>query len=177
MRGAKLWPAAIVGVLGVTVLANFVILWAARDRNAAVVEPDYYRKALAWDTTLAQRRVNAALGWRIEAALLDADSNGVTVRVRLRDQAGDPLAGAGVHLEAIHNAAAADPVRTMLVEHARGWYEARLPLRHQGLWELRFEVVRGDQRFTASLRRDTEAPPPEGFAAEDEATTASEAAR
>jgi nitrogen fixation protein FixH len=163
MRGARMWPMAIAGVLGATVLANFVILWAARDRNAAVVEPDYYRKAIAWDTTLAQRRVNDTLGWRIEAALLDPDAAGATVCVRIENRDGAPLAGAGVHLEAIHNAAAADPVRAMLVEHAPGWYQGQLPLRHRGLWELRFEVMRGEERFTASLRRDTEAPPPAGF--------------
>ena len=65
-RKGALWPIAIAGVLGGTVAANAFILVEANRGNVAI-EPDYYRKAVAWDSTLAQAGRNAQLAWRITA--------------------------------------------------------------------------------------------------------------
>ncbi len=51
MKGDRLWPAALVGVLAVTILANVGLLWFAGRGDGAGVEPDYYRRALAWAST------------------------------------------------------------------------------------------------------------------------------
>lgn len=155
MNAAKLWPIAIAGVLAVTVAANAVLLYEANDREAATVEPDYYRKAVAWDSTLAQRARGAALGWRIDASLGAIARDGAPLTVRLTDPRGLPVAGAAIAVEAIHNLAASQPVHAALLPAPNGEYAARLPLAHAGLWELRFTVTRGAERFTASLRRDT----------------------
>jgi nitrogen fixation protein FixH len=155
MNAAKLWPIAIVGVLAVTVAANAVLLYEANDREAATVEPDYYRKAVAWDSTLAQRARDAALGWRIDARLGAIARDGAPLIVRLTDARGLPVAGAAIEVVAIHNIEASRPARAAMRPAPDGAYEARLPLSHAGLWELRFTVTRGAERFTASLRRDT----------------------
>ncbi len=168
MSPARLWPIAIVAVLIVTVAANAVLLYEASDREAAAVEPDYYRRALAWDSTLAQERRNASLGWRLAAELGTPGPEGTPLLVRLADMRGFPVARAEVTVEAIHNRAATQPVRATLrpveqgaegahgAEGADGAYAAALPLAHRGLWELRFVVRRGGERFTASLRREAE---------------------
>lgn len=155
MQAGKWWPLALAGVLGVTVAANVFLLYAANDRNAAVVEPDYYRKAVAWDSTAAQSAENETLGWRLDAAILPlaADGGGrVQVRVVARD--GAPLAGAGVALTAIHNLDAAHRPQAGTVLDADGAGVLELPLRHAGLWELRFRVTHGAAQFTADLRRE-----------------------
>ncbi len=153
MNAAKLWPVAIVGVLVVTVAANGVLLLAANDRRAASIEPDYYRKAVAYDSTIAQEHRDAELGWRLDAALAPA-RDGATARVQLSDASGAALAGATVRVEAIHNADPGHPVRAELVARSPGEYQGALRLRHRGLWELRFEVTHGAERFTADLRRE-----------------------
>jgi len=155
MRPGQWWPLALAAVLGVTVAANVFLLYAANDRNAAVVEPDYYRKAVAWDSTAAQSAENDALGWRLDAAILPlaADGTGM-VQVRLAREDGTPVTGARVACTAIHNLDAAHRPRAEIVLDASGAGTLELPLRHAGLWELRFSVTHGDERFTASLRRE-----------------------
>lgn len=150
---ARAWPLAIAGVLGVTVIANGYLIYQANDRDAAVVEPDYYRKALAWDSTLAERRHDADLGWRIEASIGPV-GRGADVRARLTDRDGRAIEGASVVVHAIHNLDAGHPVVATLPDAGDGLYVARLPLRFAGLWELRFAVTRRGEHFTADARCD-----------------------
>jgi nitrogen fixation protein FixH len=157
MRAARLWPIAIVAVLGLTVAANVLVFWAARDRNAAAVEPDYYRKAVRWDSTMAEDRRSAALGWRAEAGLGAVTRAGAPLAVRLTGPDGAPLDGATVGVTAIHNLDARRHVAARLEPLGGGVYRARLPLRRSGLWELRLEAVRGRDLFRVTLRRDAPA--------------------
>ena len=154
MRAAKLWPLAVVAVLAVTIGANVVIYLLARDPGAAVVERDYYRRAVAWDSTMADERHSAELGWRLEAELGALGAGGAPLTVRLADRDGAPLSGAAVRVEAVHNLDAGRPVTAELAPAGAGRYTARLPLRHAGLWELRFTATRGGERFAQSLRRE-----------------------
>ncbi len=156
MKKGAWWPIAAGGVLAATVAANGVLLYQANGRDAAVVEPDYYRRAVRWDSTLAERQRDAALGWRLDAALgaLEPDG-GASLAVRLADRDGRPIEGAAVRVTAISNLDAAHAVRATLAGGPGGAYAARLPLARRGLWELRFDVARGGERFSAALRRDT----------------------
>lgn len=153
------WPIGIAAVLLLTMGANAGVYWAANDSNAAAVEPDYYRKAVEWDSTLAQAARNRALGWSADALLGAAATDGTReVSLTLRDAGGRPVSGAALAVTAIHNSAAARRVEGAGVTDAAGSARLRLPLRHGGLWELRLTATRGPERFTAVLRRETPAP-------------------
>lgn len=155
MSLARLWPIAIVGVLALTVGANAWILYEAnRDPNAAALESDYYRKAVAFDSTLAQARRDSVLGWRLEVTPGVFDPAGTPLTVALDDRDGYPLAGAQVGVVAIHNLDGGREVTGGGVTGADGRVTARLPLHHTGLWELRFDARHGADRFTADVRRD-----------------------
>jgi len=155
MRASWVWPAAVVVVLAVTIGANIYILIAANDPNAMVVEPDYYRKAVAWDSTLALRERSAELGWTADATLgpLTADGHS-RIELTLTDHDGTPLDGARVEVTAIHNREAARRPRQVLDPVGPGRYAATFPLRHIGRWELRVVAVRDTATFTTSLRRE-----------------------
>ena len=158
MNGARAWPFAVVAVLAVTVAANGVMMLVVNGREAAVVEPDYYRKALAWDSTLAQRARDQALGWRLDARLAPLAADGrARLEVRLAGRDGAPIVDARVGVVAVHNREARAP-RAATLAPVAGGYAAELPLARAGLWELRFDVRRGGERFTATLRREA-APP------------------
>ncbi|HEY3215970.1 MAG TPA: FixH family protein [Candidatus Eisenbacteria bacterium] len=159
MRGGAGWPLAVAAVLAATVIANAFLFIAAQDRNAAVVEPDYYRKAVEWDSTQAQERHNGELGWRLDAELGPGAGGRVPLRVRLIDPDGRPLDGATGWVTAIHNAEAGNPVTAALARAPGGGYRATLRLHRGGLWELRFVIQRDAERFTATLRREIEPPP------------------
>jgi nitrogen fixation protein FixH len=155
MNPARLWPLGIVGVLALTVGANAWILYEAnRDPNASVVEPDYYRKAVAYDSTLAQERHDAALGWQLTATTGGLDPAGTPVAVALVDRAGRPLAGAVVTLAAIHNLGAGRVIAARLVTGSDGRGSVRVALDRAGLWELRFDVRLSAEHFTTELRCD-----------------------
>ncbi len=153
MKPATLWPAAVIGALVVTVVANVVLLMAANDSRHAAVEPNYYQKAVAWDSTMAQEGRNEALGWNVDATL-ERMAEEALVRARFADRTAAPLAGARVVVEGIHNLDSERRIRGELQETAPGVYEAMLPMRRAGLWELRFTVDRRGEHFTAELRRE-----------------------
>jgi nitrogen fixation protein FixH len=158
VKPAALWPLAVVAALVVTVGANVAILVLASDSRHLAVEPDYYRKALAWDSTQALQTESRALGWRLSADLAPAAA-GALLRVVLADSTGAALPGAALRVEAIHNLDPNRRVHGLLAPVAPGVYEATLPLRHRGLWELRFDATRGADRFLVSVRRDLSVAP------------------
>jgi len=153
VKPATLWPLAVIGALVVTVAANMVLLFAANDPRHAVVEPDYYRKAVAWDSTMAQEARDDSLGWSISADLAPA-AGGALVHARVVDRHAVPVSGARISVVGIHNLDAGNPIAGGLSETAPGEYAASLPLRRTGLWELRFRVEYRSDRFTADLRRE-----------------------
>ncbi|MBI5836876.1 MAG: FixH family protein [Candidatus Eisenbacteria bacterium] len=154
MNAARLWPAAI--VVALLALVGFYA-WAYRvadEPNGAVVEPDYYHKSLGWDSTQALRAGSERLGWTLDARPGPlGDDGSAELAVTLLDRDGRPVRGAHVSLEAIHNLDASRHVRVVL-GGTGGGYAARVPFRHPGMWELRFEASRGAERFVTSLRRD-----------------------
>ena len=151
-----LWPVAIVGVLALTVGANIWVMIVARDPHAAAIEPDYYNKAVAWDSTLAEQHRSERLGWTADADILDASPTGATVRVVLRDRARQPIVGARVSIEAIHNLQADERITATLGEAGKGEYSARMPLCRPGQWELRIDATQGRDRWVTSVRREAQ---------------------
>jgi hypothetical protein len=148
------WPWIVIALLVATAAGQGVILYAATHDRAMAIEPDYYRKAVAWDAQMALDSAGRRLGWTAAAAIGAVDESGADVTVRLADSAGAPLPRARLRVTAIHNLDGARHVEGTLVERADGSYAARLPLHRAGLWEVRVDALRGRDHFTTSLRTD-----------------------
>jgi nitrogen fixation protein FixH len=157
MKPGQLWPAAMIAVLALTVIANFAVLRLAHDPDAAIVEPDAYPKAVAWDSTAARRDASDALGWTAVATIGAIEGAGeaarAAVRVIIVDHDGLPIDGARVTVEAIHNREIRRP-SAALAARGDGAYEASMPLPRAGLWELRVHADRAAAHFTTSVRAD-----------------------
>lgn len=153
-RGAA-WPWIIGGALALHVIVSLVVVFVATSDPSYAVEEDYYQKALAWDERRAQDHANAVLGWSFEVSALPPEQPGnqPEVEAMILDASGAPLNGAVVSIEAFHNTHSGDIIRGTLTESGDGIYSARLPLRDNGRWELRFVVQRGSDRFTFSETR------------------------
>jgi nitrogen fixation protein FixH len=146
------WPVLIALSLAFTVGVNVVMLFAAgSDPNGTVVEPDYYRKAVEWDRTMARRAASASLGWSATAELGAAQATSRDLRVVLRDSAAAPITDAEVSATLIHNREASTPVAVTL-RAADGAYVGAGALAHGGQWEVRVVARRGTARFETSLR-------------------------
>jgi len=152
MKRSTRWPLGIAGVLLATVVANIALYYVAGSDPSFVIEPNYYAKAIAWDSTMAQSAMNQKLGWHLAPSLAAYTMrDGAELSVRLTDSTGAPIDDATVKVAALYNARAATVVESTLhLDHAS--YVAHLPVSHRGQWELRFDVTRAGQRFTATER-------------------------
>lgn len=147
------WPVGIILVLALSVGSNIWVMFIARNDPAFAVEPDYYRKAVAWDTHMAQERANADLGWHASATLaLATPGSPGRLDLTLRDGGGQPVSGARLTVEALHNARASQRYEATFAERSPGEYEASLDAHRPGEWEVRLTAVRGTQRYTEVLR-------------------------
>jgi nitrogen fixation protein FixH len=149
------WPVLVTLALFFTVGANVVMLFAARgDPNGTVVEPDYYRKAVEWDRTMARQSASDALMWTASADISASANASREVRVVLRDSAGVAVPDADVRVTLIHNAEAAKLVDGALTVQPNGDYTGMLLAPHAGRWEVRVTARRGEERFLATLHAE-----------------------
>lgn len=152
MKRATLWPAGIV-LFFAGLMALYAYLYhVAGDPAALVVEPDYYQKGLHFDSTIAQEKRNEALGWSVVPELTPLPGGNARLRATLTDRAGRTLPGATVRVVAVHNLIANRPDSAKLADDGGGRYDATLAMPRAGMWELRFDVVRGADTFTADER-------------------------
>jgi nitrogen fixation protein FixH len=155
LRRDRVWPAIIVtALLGNVTLGIVLMRVAAADPHFAV-EPDYYRRAVGWDTTQAQARQARALGWQVAPALGPVGGGEVALTLVLTDAAGAALDGASVSVEARAVAHANEPlVANLLPTGEPGTYAADLAVAREGLWEVRVVAIRGEDQLTTQLRLD-----------------------
>ena len=156
MKPGALWPWVIGGALVLHVVVSLGVVFFATSDASYAVEEDYYQKAINWDEKRAQDRTNDELGWSLTFAAAPPVTPGEKpgIDVHLADAAGEPLAGARVALETFHKARSEDIIRmTIDPSDEAGLYKASPPMRHNGLWELRFTVELGNDRFTHTETR------------------------
>jgi len=154
MKRGTMWPIAIGAVLLATVSANIVLYYVAGNDPSFVIEPNYYAKAVAWDSTMAQSALNQRLGWHLSPAMGSyTPRDGAALTVTLTDSVGSAIDDATIKVAAVYNARAGTILESTL-HRDRMAYVTRLPVSHGGQWELRFDVTRGGTHFTSTERLD-----------------------
>lgn len=155
IRKDRIWPVAIVTVLTAYVAFGLIAARIATNDPNFAVEPDYYRKAVMWDSTLAESRRSEALRWRL-IPVLGPVKNGApsTLALDVRDSAGAIVKGAHVSVEARQIAYAENVTSATFGERGDGDYAAQMSLGRPGLWEFRILATRGTDRYETTLRMD-----------------------
>jgi nitrogen fixation protein FixH len=148
---AWFWPIAIIVLLSVHATAMLVVVFIATRDPSFAVEPNSYKRAVAWDSSQARRRASDQLGW--SASIQTSDRVDLLGRrritCRITDKDGVPVAAATVTLEVFHHARAADRVQVGLSPEENGTYSAELPMKRAGTWEFRIAARRGGELFTS----------------------------
>lgn len=140
---AIVWPGMVLGLLGLQVVMCVVAITLATRDPSVAVEPDYYQKALHWDDSQAAKARQAALGWAINVEQGATNEMGeTTLRLRLTDKAGQPLAAASVSGEFFHRARANTRASFSANQIELGLYESKLRLGRPGMWEFRVTATR-----------------------------------
>lgn len=143
------WPVFVVALLLINiVIASFAIYYASTDKTFAV-EPDYYRKAMNWDSYAAMRDASVKLGWRLTPRVEPAPDASRKPRfvLEVKDQMGKPVSDVQFRGLAFHHARAADRLDLALANSGNGVYECEAALNRPGLWEVRLIASRGRDIF------------------------------
>ena len=146
------WPWFVAVLLAATAVAQGIMLYAATHDPTFSIEPDYYRKAVAWDSVMARERASAALGWSAAATMVPAGGDAATLRLTIADRTGAPVTGAAATAVLVNNLDGNAHLRVSLTESSAGAYSAALGKRRSGLWEVRLDARRGDSRYVPTLR-------------------------
>jgi hypothetical protein len=152
MNAARRWPIALGLVLALTIGANVLVYHLATRRDALAMEPDYYRKAVAWDSTQAVAARSRALGWRLTATLAGSATGPARFVATLSDRAGAAVAGARVRVEIFAVARADERRDTVLAEVEPGRYALALPAVPAEWHEVRLSADRASERYVQRLR-------------------------
>lgn len=158
MNAARWWPAVLAAVLAITVVANVALYWKANHDPSFAVEPDYYQRAVDWDSTVARRQRSAALGWRVTVRLAPPKSGRTTLGVGLSSADGVALDSLVVRAEASFNARGAEVFAVRLLPVGPGRYAAQIPSTEQGLWRVDLTAVRGADAFSGRFTVDNQTP-------------------
>lgn len=152
----RAWPMGLATVLGLTVAGNLWVMRVASADPSFAIEPDYYRKAVEWDSTVARDQRSTALGWRLRVVDMRITAEGAArLTVELLDRRGAPIDDAMMTVAATHNARADRVVSATLVPDGGGHYLADLAGARPGIWELRLGATRGAEQYSVRLRHDT----------------------
>ena len=150
---ARRWPLIVIGLLAAQATGLAVMITIAVSDPSVGVEPDYYEKAVAWDSSVAADRAAKNLGW--DAALnmgpLTAADRELHVNISGKDARG--IDEARVHVELFHQARSGHRLEADLTGLGAGGYATRLPITRPGLWEVRITVRQGPNlaAFTKTL--------------------------
>lgn len=153
-KSGRLWAFVPAAILASLIGFQVWLVGGALSDPSFAVEDDYYAKAVSWDAKMAQDKENARLGWRADVLFATAQPGQARVTLRLLDAKNRALPGAHVEVEAFSIARSTHVARAPMTEGPGGEYSATLPAARLGQWELRFDVRREGDRFTATERRD-----------------------
>jgi nitrogen fixation protein FixH len=153
MKAGMGWPIGITVMLGATVAGNLVMMRIANNDPSFSIEPDYYKKAVFYDSTMAQTHRNLDLGWGVQT-FADSIVAGQPTRLRvvLRDEKALPLRDAHVEATVLFNARANNLTTATLTNEGAGVYTATVPINTPGEWEVRVSARRDTAHFTARTR-------------------------
>ncbi len=137
------WPVMLVCMFLVS--ASFVIVTAILGAGSGshMVEPDYYARAVNWDSERERLEAAERLGWdvRVSASGVLNPTGTRLVSVLLFDSEGNPIEEAIVQVICFANTQAHDRIEVELPYTSAGQYQTRIQGMHtDGFWEFRVSI-------------------------------------
>lgn len=160
MKKGMGWPIGIVAILLASVAGNVAVIMITRDDPSFSVEPDYYRKAVEWDSTAARRMRSDALQWRVAARVEPGSGSESQLTLDLTDAQGAIVRDATLRGSLLHIARGDEVQQVAFTQTATGSYVASVPMQRAGVWELRLTADRDSSHFLHTVRVETLAPAP-----------------
>lgn len=161
MSSGRFWPVAIVALLALNVAIVAFTVIAAKSDPGFAVEPDFYRRGLAWDESARQRDLNRALGWSLTISVAPSQATGAPASLvaAFSDGAGAPIRAAQLVVEAFHEGEPAKSQRLTLTPEGDGSFTSPLTLHRSGLWRFRAAASAVGATFTSETQLELSAVP------------------
>lgn len=145
----RIWPVLIVALLCMNALIVAITVYFATSDPSAASEPDYYASALKYDEVIAQRGVNARLGWQAQTSFEPAADGGATsLVVRLVDAKGNAIDGVTLLAQVFSNVRSGQRQAVKLEGGEGGRYAGSVRLNRTGRWNVRIRAERGPDVWT-----------------------------
>lgn len=135
MPRIRIFPGIIFVLLGMNMVIVGITVYAANMNGGAAVEPDYYRKAMAYDTLRVRSAQSDALDWRYHVELVGSTAER-QLRVTITEPTGQRLTGATSRAEAFPGVRANERTKVLCREIEPGVYAAPVQVRWSGLWRI-----------------------------------------
>lgn len=145
-------PWTFVGLFGVVLLANGIMVAVAFDSWTGLVERDHYRKGLSYNDRLAAAEAQGALGWQVEVAPENGKAGELTLVLSLADREGRAFAADSVTAGLERPSVAALDRAVAFQELKRGRYAATLESLPAGVWDLRLVLHKAADRYETVQR-------------------------
>lgn len=150
------WPLAIVTLLVGNAALAFFALYMSRSDGGAQVVPDYYARAVAWDSLAAVQRATAASGWRL--VVLDPDAHD-SLAFEVRDAGGRRVDGLSGDIS-IRRPFLSEPLLTTDVDEALVVDSS--PIGGFGLFDAEANLTDGERDFRFLTRFERSRDPHDG---------------
>lgn len=149
----SLWiPWLFVGGFGIMLIANAALAIFAFDSWTGLTDSDPYRSGLAHNETLDRRAAQNELGWRVAAAFRAEQGRRGTLAVRVTGPDGGPLTGARVEAQIIRPLRRGLGFSLPMQPAGDGRFEAPVTFPADGIWDVEYRVVRGENELVAHQR-------------------------
>lgn len=151
-RSGSFIPWLFVAAFAVVVAVNATMIWIGVKTWPGLVTANSYDRGLQFNRVLEAAAAQAALGWQVEfSAQLESGRHG-QLTASLRDRNGRPLEGASVAAHFMRPTSEGHDFTLNLAALGDGRYAAAFELPLPGLWDVRLEVLQGDQRWVQAKR-------------------------
>jgi hypothetical protein len=149
--GFSIWPVIIISLLGLNMTICAITVYAATRNPAAVtVEPDYYRKAVEWDSSRQIWSKPEEAGWDLTASARIEDDRGL-IHLMISGRASQ----VGLHALVFHRLQPDVRTEIMLVrtgvDEDSSVYSGVLPSTRIGLWDLEIRDESEHVRFVRTV--------------------------
>lgn len=152
------WPLLIISLLGISIGASLITVFAARSDGGAQIVDNYYEKAVRWDSTQASQAASDALQWTTTLHLEPASSSGLRLlELTIRDSTDAPVTGlrGTVRLFRTDQARPTATIPLSPADDAPGVYRQHVPLSNPGLWDIQVRAARQNAAvYQTTLRHE-----------------------
>lgn len=150
-RGAWI-PWLFVGLFGIVVVVNGIMIWLAIGTFPGLVTDRPYDRGLAYNRNLEAAAAQDALGWQARlAARLEGPTTAV-FELELHDRDDRPVDGAEVRAEVRRPVGTGLDFDVVLKPIRPGVYRAAAALPQPGAWDVHLVVERGQALFVVDER-------------------------